>query len=400
LSLSRIHHEQTAVVIVGAGPAGLVVGNLLRDAGIDCVIVERQSRAHIEQRARAGFLSASTVRVLSENGLAAGLQRHGKSHGTCAFRSDLPQFVLDYGRLGRGEVHTVYPQQYLVRDLVAEFLDRGGDLRFGMAAEAVHGVETDSPSIVCRDEGGQLYQWGCRFIAGCDGQHGVSRLGVPPGAIRRYQRDHGISWLAILVEAPQSMTTVTYAIHKAGFAGHMPRTPSITRYYLQCPPRDNPDTWTDDRVWDQLGVRFRAEQYGDLLTGPIIERQVFNMASNVMDPIQYGRLFLAGDAASLISPCAAKGANLAVMEAEVLAHALTACLVHDDEKPLTRYSATCLPRVWRAQEFSHWMLSLLHGPTEDGPEADFLRALQRARLESLRNSSTHQALFAENYIQI
>jgi p-hydroxybenzoate 3-monooxygenase len=395
-----VRHQQTVVVIVGAGPAGLVVGNLLRAVGIDCVIVERRSRAHIEQRARAGFLAANTVRVLSENGLAAGLQKYGRLHGTCAFRSDLPQFVLNYGRLGHGEVHTVYPQQHLVRDLVAEFLDRGGDLRFGMTAEAVHGVDTGSPSIVCRDEGGQLNQWGCRFIAGCDGQHGVSRLGVPAGAARLYQRNHGISWLAILVEASQSMETVTYAIHEAGFAGHMPRTPGVTRYYLQCPARDDPEAWTDERIWDQLRVRFRTERHGDLLTGPVVERQIISMASNVMDPIQCGRLFLAGDAASLISPCAAKGANLAVMEAEVLAHALTACLVHDDEKPLTRYSATCLPRLWRAQEFSHWILNLLHGPTEEGPEADFLRALQRTRLQNLRDSPAQQAIFAENYIGI
>ena len=307
--------------------------------------------------------------------------------------------MLNYGELGRGEVHTVYPQQELVRDLIAEFLDRGGTLRFGMTVEAIDGIDTNQPSIACRDDSGQRHRWTGTFVAGCDGRHGVSRLAVPIHAARRYQRDHGISWLALLAQAPQSMPTVTYAIHDEGFAGHMARSATVTRYYLQC-RADDPVPWSDDRIWEQLHLRFRAAEYGDLITGPIIERRVINMASNVTDPIQYGRLFLAGDAASLISPSAAKGANLAIMEAETLAHALIAYLRCDDEKPLAQYSADCLPRIWRAQEFSHWMLTLLHGPTEDTADADFLRALRRARLESLRTSQAHQETFAENYIGI
>jgi p-hydroxybenzoate 3-monooxygenase len=385
---------------VGAGPAGLLLGNLLRAEGVDCVILERQSRAHVERRARAGFLAANTVRVLTGNGLSAGLDKRGRRHDTCAFRSHLPQFVLNYGQLGRGEVHTVYPQQELVRDLIAEFLDRGGVLRFGMATEAVDGIDTDEPSVICRSEDGRVYLWTGQFAAGCDGQHGVSRLAIPLAAARRYRRDHAISWLAVLAEAPQSMPTVTYAIHDQGFAGHMARSATVTRYYLQCAADDDPADWPDDRIWEQLHVRFRASQYGDLISGPISERRIINMASNVTDPIQYGRLFLAGDAASLISPSAAKGANLAVMEAEALAHALIAYLRRDDEKPLARYSAACLSRVWRAQEFSHWMLNLLHGPPADSDDADFLRALQRTRLDFLRTSPAHQAVFAENYVGI
>lgn len=394
------HQERTDVVIVGAGPAGLVLGNLLRAEGIGCVVVERRSRSHVEQRARAGFLAANTVRILTRGGLSAGLEKHGRRHDTCAFRSEIPQFVLNYGQLGKGEVHTVYPQQELVRDLIAEFLDRGGVLRFGMTVEAVNGIDTDQPSITCRDDNGQHHRWTGQFIAGCDGQHGVSRLAVPIHAARRYQRDHGVSWLAVLAQAPQSMPTVTYAVHDRGFAGHMARSATVTRYYLQCGATDDPVHWSDERIWQQLHLRFRAADYGDLVTGPIFERRIINMASNVMDPIQYGRLFLAGDAASLISPSAAKGANLAVMEAETLAQALITYLRHDDEKPLARYSADCLPRIWRAQEFSHWMINLLHGPSEDTANADFLRALQRARLESLRTSPVHQEMFAENYICI
>ncbi len=377
------------VLIAGAGPAGLVLGNLLRAAGIDCLVLERQSRVHVENRARAGFLAANSVRVLTENGLAEGLRRDGIPHDTCAFRGDHAEFELKYSELGRGEIHTVYPQQLLVADLIAEFLDRGGEIRFG--AE-VSEISADGASVTVDD-----IPLRARYVAGCDGQHGVSRQAVPA---RVFHRDHGISWLAILAEAPPSMSAVGYAIHERGFAGHMARTSTVTRYYLQVPSGEDPEAWTDDRIWDELHLRMRAEQYGPLKQGAIIERRVVDMTSHVMNTIQHGNLFLAGDAASLISPSAAKGANLALMEAEILANALIAALKRDEDGPLERYSAECLPRIWRAQEFSHWMISLLHGPFGDDDEAVFHRALRDARLESLRVSRSHQDFFAENYVGI
>jgi p-hydroxybenzoate 3-monooxygenase len=398
--VDHVTEESTTVTIIGAGPAGLVLANLLAAAGIACTVVERSSRVHVEQRARAGFLAANTVRVLTEGGLADGLLQHGRQHDTCAFRTAAGEFELAYGGLGRGEVHTVYPQQDLVRDLVAAFLDRGGDLRFETAAVAVDGLDTDRPSVTTRGPDGGLRRLSGRFVAGCDGRHGIARTAVPAGAVRRYRRDHGVSWLALLAAAPQSMAAVAYGVHPDGFAGHMARTPDVTRYYLQCPPGDDPAAWTDDRIWTALGTRLRADRHGPLHRGAILERRVVAMGSDVLDPIQYGRLFLVGDAASLISPSAAKGANLAVMEAELLATALTALLDGGDEQPLARYSADCLPRIWRAQEFSHWMINLLHGPAGDGEEAVFLRALQQARLESLQTSRRHQDHFAENYVGI
>jgi p-hydroxybenzoate 3-monooxygenase len=393
------------VLVIGAGPAGLVLGNLLLARGIRCLILERQSRHHVENRARAGFLAANTVRILSENGLAAGLHANGREHDTCVFRGEEGQFELNYRKLGRGEVHTVYPQQNLVTDLIAEFRSRGGDIRFSTTVTEVSGVVSEAPVVRFRGPDGEAGAWTGAFLAGCDGRNGVSRHALPGHpVVRRYRRDHGISWLAVLAEAPQSMGAVAYATHPNGFAGHMARSAMVTRYYLQCPPGDDPDTWTDQRIWDELNIRMRTDEYGPLRQGPILERRVVDLSSDVVEPMQHGRLFLVGDAAGEISPSAAKGANLAVLEAEILAHALVSALRDVEQGPLSRYSAQCLPRIWRAQEFSHWMINLLHGPLHgpgaDSGRADFDRALQRARLASLRDSRTHQDYFAENYVGI
>jgi p-hydroxybenzoate 3-monooxygenase len=384
------------VVIVGAGPAGLVLGNLVRAEGIGCVILERRSRDHVETRARAGFLAANSVRVLTESGLAEGLHAKGQQHDTCAFRGEHGEFELKYSALGRGEVHTVYPQQDLVRDLTAEFLGRGGEIRFSTTVLA---VDPDNASVMCESAEGEIGRLTGNYVVGCDGRHGISRQAIPGNVARRYERDHGVSWLAILAEAGPSMATVLYAMHDSGFAGHMARNAFVTRYYLQVPKGTDPLTWNDERIWAELHLRMRGEEYGPLRVGPIIERRVVDMTSHVMNPIQHGRLLLAGDAASLISPSAAKGANLAIMSAEILAKALTSAL-HGDSRSLERYSADCLPRIWRAQEFSHWMINLLHVPAGDSTDAVFLRALQRARLEQLQSSRTMQDFFAENYIGV
>ncbi|MES5820727.1 4-hydroxybenzoate 3-monooxygenase [Streptomyces sp. RG80] len=382
---------QAGVVILGAGPAGLVLGNLLLDRGVDCVILERRSRAAVEGRARAGFLAAHSVRILAENGLGAGVLGRGRTHGTCLFRSDRGEFTLDYGRLGRGEVHTVYPQQELVRDLVAEYLRRGGDLRFETEAEDV-------------SEGRVRVRGGAdvtgRYVAGCDGHRGVARRALAARGVSADRWDHGVSWLAVLVQAPPSLAAVGYALHERGFAGHMARTASVTRYYLQCPRGTDSADWSEERIWAELATRMRTAEFGPLHEGAVLEKAVVDLRSDVLESPGAGRLWLAGDAAGLISPSAAKGANLAVLQAELLARALHGALAHGDENGLARYAADCLPRVWRAHEFSHWMSGLLHGPADDSAEARYGRALQYARLESLRTSRTHQDLFAENYTGI
>lgn len=383
--------DHTTVLIAGAGPAGLVLGNLLRAEGIDTLVVERASREQVQTRARAGFLGPNSARVLTRHGLAAGMLHKGRSHGVCAFRGEDGEFELDYSRLGRGEVHTVYPQQDLVTDLIAEYLDRGGDIRFGVT---VTDVDPHTATVRYRDANGRGEATG-RFLAGCDGSNGITRTAVPEDVGRRHTQDHGVSWLAVLAEAPQSMAAVTYAIHDDGFAGHMARSPEVTRYYLQVPPGDDPEAWPDERIWAALDIRLRTDEFGQLKQGPISERRIVRLRSEVVDPIQHDRLFLVGDAASLISPSAAKGANLAIMEAEVLSRALVDAITRADDQALTSYSSTCLPRIWRAQEFSRWMIDLLHSP-----EDDFHRALRRARLDSLRDCRAHQNFFAEHYVGI
>ncbi|NUO42640.1 MAG: 4-hydroxybenzoate 3-monooxygenase [Streptomyces sp.] len=390
------------MVVLGAGPAGLVLGNLLQDSGVDCVVLERAGRAHLQARARAGFLAAHTVRILERHGLAEGLLRYGQAHSACEFRAEDGRFRLEYGGLGLGERHTVYPQQLLVGDLLTRFLAVGGRVEFGTEAVAVLDADTGRPSVAVREADGRPGRWQARYVAGCDGRHGAARRSLPAGAVRRYDCDHGVSWLGLLAEAPPSLDAVGYAVHERGFAGHMARTSEITRYYVQCERGTPADAWSEERIWEELELRMRAKEYGPLRRGPFVQRSVVDLESDVLEPLRHGALFLAGDAAALISPSAAKGANLAVLEAEMLARALTDDLLHGDSTGLDTYSARCLPYIWRAQEFSHWMIALLHGPDRPGAEGSspFHDALRRSRLASLRTSRSRQDWFAEHYVGV
>ncbi|MFE1810432.1 4-hydroxybenzoate 3-monooxygenase [Streptomyces sp. NPDC059533] len=390
--------DSADVVILGAGPAGLVLGNLLLSAGIDCVILERAAREHVQTRARAGYLAEHTVRILERHGLAEGLRRQGQEHRVCEFRTGYESFRLDYGLLGRGEQHTVYPQHELVTDLLARYLTGGGRILFEAEALAVLDADGPRPSVDVRDADGRPGRWRARYVAGCDGRHGAARRSLPEGTIRHH-RDHGVTWLGLLAEAPPSLDAVGYAIHPRGFAGHMARSPEVTRYYLQVARGTAADDWSEDRIWEELALRLRAADHGPLTRGPISQRAVVDLESDVLEPLRHGSLFLVGDAASLISPSAAKGANLAVLEAEILAHALTAALRHSDPAPLDRYSERCLAYIWRAQEFSHWMIRLLHADPEGaGGDSMFADRLRHSRIETLRTSRTQQDWFAENYV--
>ncbi|MEU9337242.1 4-hydroxybenzoate 3-monooxygenase [Streptomyces sp. NPDC048290] len=413
-------HGTAEVIILGAGPAGLVLGNILRAAGVDCVILERAARADLGTRARAGFLAANTVRVLDRHDLSDGLRRHGQPHSTCEFRTDGGRFRLDYASLGRGEGHTVYPQQYLVADLLAHYEGAGGRIRFAAEALAVRDADAGRtpPSVTVRTGDGDPVRWQGRYVAGCDGRHGAARRSIPPGAVRRHRIDLGVSWLGLLAEAPPSLDAVGYAVHSRGFAGHMARTAQVTRYYLQCARGTAAVDRSDAQLWDELELRMRAADHGPLHRGRFLQRAVFDLESDVLEPLRHGSLFLAGDAASLLSPSAAKGANLAVLEAELLADALFAALRHGSTDALDGYSARALTHVRQAQRFSQWMIRLLHDVPDLAPATDtvpttvsdsgdrsepspYHTPLQRRPcLDTLRTSRAEQDWFAEQYVGV
>ncbi len=387
------------VVILGAGPSGLVLANLLQARGIDCVVLERAGRGHIESRARAGFLAANTVRILDRHGLSGGLRRGGQQHSVCEFRTDDGRFRLDYSRLGRGEAHTVYPQQDLVTDLLAQYLAAGGRIHLDTEASGVHDADSDRPWVSARTAEGRPTRWQARYVAGCDGRLGAARRSLPQG-VQRFRRDHRVTWLGLLAKAPPSLDAVGYAVHERGFAGHMARSADITRYYLQVPRGTPAEAWSEERIWDELELRMRAKEYGPLRRGRIVQRGTVEFDSDVVEPLRHGALFLAGDAASLISPSAAKGANLAILAAELLADALIDVLTRADPSGLEAYSARCLARIWAAQEFSRWMIDLLHGPAGTDSESLFHNRLRRARMAELRTSRSHQDWFAEHYVGV
>lgn len=364
---------------------------------MESIVLERRGRVQVEQRARAGFLAPDSVAILREHGLAAGLDARGHTHDRCEFRSAAGRIDLRYSELGGGRIHTVYPQQALVTDLIAEYLSRGGTVHFDTAVERIEGVHGDRPAVVARDGEGRELRFTGDYLAGCDGARGISRTVVPA---RVASCDHGITWLALLAQAPPAAESVIYGVHARGFAGHMPRTAEVTRYYLQCDPSTDPEQWSEQQIWSELARRLDAPGTPALITGPIIERGLVRLRSQILDPIQAGRLFLVGDAVTSISPSAAKGANLAITGAELLAHGLIDAVRRGDETALQRYSRQHLPRIRRAQEFSHWMIDLLHPPVGTGPDNAYRSELQQARLHNLAVSTAHQDVFADNYVGI
>jgi p-hydroxybenzoate 3-monooxygenase len=389
---------RTHVAVIGAGPAGLTLANLLRGQGIDCVVLEEQSRAFIEQRPRAGYLEEWAVRALERHGLADRLLRHAQTQDSFEFRFAGARHIVRYGEL-TGHRHFVYPQQQLVTDLVALYTGGGGDARFGVRDVRLHDVETDHPSVTYYDGAtGRPHRIDCDVVAGCDGARGVCRNHIPQDDRVLASHDYGIGWLALLAETPPSASRVILGIHPRGFAGHMARTPEVTRFYLQCPSGDTEANWPDERVWDELRARLTIPG-GDIKPGPLIEKRVLDMHNYVVEPMSYGRLHLAGDSAHLVAPIVAKGMNLALNDALLLASAIATHYEGDDTK-LAGYSDACLGRVWQYQEFSQWLSDVLHGSGSGSDSATdpFRRRLAQARLRRLLKSETAVAAFAELYI--
>ncbi|MFI6934265.1 4-hydroxybenzoate 3-monooxygenase [Streptomyces sp. NPDC050287] len=387
--------QRFPVVVVGAGPAGLAVGNILRAASVDCLVLETETREFIEQRPRAGVIEEWAVRGLQQRGLADPLLERAQLHTDCEFRFGGERFRFSYRELTDSH-HFVYPQPLLVTDLVREYADvRGGEIRFGVRDVQLHDLGTERPSVSYVDpEKGHRVVVACDFVAGCDGARGVTHTALP-GHAHIARHDYGIGWLALLAEAPPSNDCVVFGIHPNGFAGHMARSPEVTRYYLECPPGDDPENWSHERVWSQLRQRLAATGAGPLIEGRLIEKRVLDMHSYVVEPMVFGRLFLAGDAAHLTAPIAAKGMNLALHDAFLLGDALVAYLTKGEETGLDGYSEACLRRVWDYQEFSQWLSEVYHG-TSSG---DAYRAgTTFARLRRLFTSPAAAAAFAEQYL--
>ncbi|GAA1304501.1 4-hydroxybenzoate 3-monooxygenase [Saccharothrix xinjiangensis] len=390
-----VQSNRRAVGIVGAGPAGLTLGNLLREAGIPCVVLERGTREHVENRPRAGVLEHRAVQMLAAHGLADRLLQEADRHGSCEFRVDGVAHEVDYATLYDGQTHYIYPQQEVVKDLARHYVDeRGGDVRWSVSDVELHDVETPEPALSWTNADGARERLECSFIAGADGFHGVARRSIPPGAVQEFSHQHGIEWLSILAEAPPSTHKVIYALHPDGFAGHMLRSSTVSRYYLQVPVDDTVDNWPDERVWTELHKRLALKDSDWRLNeGRIIEKRILDMRSHVVEPMNHGNLYLLGDAAHIITPVGAKGMNLALHDAEVLAAALTSYHRTGDDSGLRSYSEVCLRRVWRAQEFSQWMVFMIHRSPEP-----FLSRLGQARLEHLIGSRSSAGYFAQNYV--
>jgi p-hydroxybenzoate 3-monooxygenase len=385
---------RTQVGIVGAGPAGLMLSHLLHLQGIESVVLECRSRQYIEDRVRAGVLEQGTVDLMIETGVGERLQREGLRHDGVWFSFGGRRHRIDMSELTGGRAITVYAQQEVVKDLVQARLDAGGPIIFEVEDLSVHDLDSALPKIRYRKDGA-AHELVCDFIAGCDGFHGICRPSVPEGVINVYERVYPFAWLGILAEAAPTSEELVYTYTERGFALFSMRSPQITRLYLQCAPEEDLAKWPDDRVWEELCLRMRTEDGWAPSLGPVIQKGVTGMRSFVIEPMQYGRLFLAGDAAHIVPPTGAKGLNLAISDVRALSQALEAFYKSGRHDLLDQYSAKCLRRIWKVQRFSWWMTSMFHlFPGADG----FDHRRQLAELDYITSSRAGMTTLAENYV--
>lgn len=385
---------RTQVAIIGAGPAGLFLSLLLQRHGIESVILELHTRAYIEERVRAGLLEYNTVQLMHELGVGDRLKRQGLEHGGIELRFNGRGHRIDFRDLAAGKCVTIYAQHEVIKDLVAARLVTNRPILFEATDVALHSLDSTSPYVTFR-HGGVHERLDCDFIAGCDGFHGVSRSAIPAGVLTTYERDYPFGWLGILANAPPSSHELIYAHHDRGFALLSMRSPQVSRLYLQCVPDEDLSRWPDDRIWSELHQRFATLDGWQLTEGPVTQKAVTGMRSFVVEPMQFGRLYLAGDAAHIVPPTGAKGLNLAVADVRVLAEALGTFYKTGSSDLLAQYSATCLRRVWKVQRFSWWMTQLLHRFPDESP---FDHRRQLADLDYVTSSRAASQSLAENYV--
>ncbi|ROQ77904.1 p-hydroxybenzoate hydroxylase [Streptomyces sp. ADI92-24] len=383
----------TTVGIIGGGPAGLLLARLLYRAGIDCVVLESQDRAYVEQRQRAGILEQATVDALREAGAAGRLDAEGLVHDGIELRWDGRAHRIDFPSLTGGRRVWVYAQTEVVKDLIALQLADGAPLHFGARVTAVEGADTDRPTVHYTHEGRNA-ELTCDYVVGCDGFHGVTRTAVPADVRRTYERTYPYSWFGILADVPPSCDELVYAHSPRGFALHSMRSPEVSRLYLQVPNGTDPADWPDTRIWDELDARFAVEGDWKLRRGPITSKSVVPIRSSVTEPMRYGRVLLAGDAAHIVPPTGAKGLNLAAADVVVLARALVRKQRTGSADLLDAYSDTCLRRVWRAEHFSYFMTTTLH---TDPEQTGFDTRLQISQLDRIAASPHAEAELAQNY---
>lgn len=385
--------ERTQVAIVGAGPAGLMLGALLHQAGVEAVVLELRDRHYVEHRIRAGMLEQGTVDLLGEVGVDRRLREQAFRHDSFEVRFGGQRHHVPMADLTCGRSAWMYGQQEVVKDLIADRERRGAPLRFEVADVRLEGIETDAPSVRYRHEGVEQ-ELRCDVIAGCDGFHGVCRPSIPAGALRTFSREYPFGWLGILVDAPPRTTEeLIYAHHPHGFALHSFRSTEVSRMYLQVLADEDLARWPDARIWEELHARFVTDDGWTPNVGAITQRGVTAMRSFVSEPMRHGSLFLAGDAAHIVPPTAAKGLNLAMADVCLLADGLAAALRGGDRTLLDAYSGEALRRVWRVQEFSRVMTTMFHHE----PGEPFEGRLQRAQLERTVGSEAAMTTFCDDY---
>ena len=382
---------RTQVAIVGAGPAGLLLARLLDDAGIESIVIETRSRDYVENRIRAGLLEQGTVELLDAAGVARRLHEEGIVHHGIHLQFDGERHRVALSELADGRTITIYGQTEVVKDLIQRRLDDGLALLFDVDEVALEGIETATPRVRFVHEG-ERREIECDLIAGCDGFHGVCRPAIEEH-LHFYSREYPLAWLGILAAVAPSSEELVYAYHERGFALLSLRSPELSRLYIQCAPDERIEDWPDARIWEALQQRVALDGWS-LAEGPVLEKGITGMRSFVSEPMQHGRLFLAGDAAHIVPPTGAKGLNLALADVGLLAHALADWYGSGDETGLTSYSARCVGRVWRAEHFSHWMTSMLHTFAED----QFEQRLQLSQLRYVVSSEAAARSLAENYV--
>ncbi|KQR56807.1 4-hydroxybenzoate 3-monooxygenase [Acidovorax sp. Leaf160] len=385
----------TQVAIIGAGPSGLLLGQLLHKAGIDAVIIERQSPDYVLGRIRAGVLEQVTIDLLDEAGVGARMHQEGLVHGGFDLLLDGQRHRIDLEALAGGKHVMVYGQTEVTRDLMDARAAAGLPTVYSAAHVQVQGFDTAHPSVTFEKDGA-THTLQCDFIAGCDGFHGVCRASVPQGALRNYEKVYPFGWLGLLSDTPPVHHELIYANTPRGFALCSQRSATRSRYYLQVPLTDKVEAWSDEAFWDELRLRLDPEAREHLVTGPSLEKSIAPLRSFVTEPLRFGRMFLAGDAGHIVPPTGAKGLNLAATDVKFLSSALIEFYAERSEAGIDGYSARCLKRIWRAERFSWWFTQLMHN--FPGDDAAIAARFQAAEIDYLLHSEAGSRTIAENYV--